>query len=383
MPTNPTEATGQRSLRATWLEIDLAAVVHNYKLARSKVAPGVGVFPVVKADGYGLGALPIAEALLEAGAEGVCVALLEEAEQLRRGGVTQPIVLLSGLTSDVAPSVLSLGVQPFVYNLECLSALSQATNGRDLSLFLKVDTGMARLGIAWEDLPKAIALIADLPGLVLGGVVSHLACADEPERPENGQQLALFRKLLSHFDSTVPMGRASLANSAGLLMGDDWHFDWVRPGIMLYGVSPFFPHRSWESDGLKPVVTWCTHCVQVRTVPADTPIGYGHTFVTSRPSTIAYLPVGYADGYNRFMSGQAEVLIEGKRVPVVAIISMDLTAVDVTGLDSVVTGTKVTLLGQDGEAFIGVEEMAIWCDTIPYEVLCRLGQRLGRCYLPA
>lgn len=372
--------------RPTWLEIDLAAVRHNFQLARHKVAPGVGIFPVIKADGYGLGALPIARMLVAAGADGLCVALLEEAEVLRCNGIKLPIVLLSGLSAGQENAVVELQLQPFVFDIHRLAALSRAVGSKSvasgferLSIFLKVDTGMGRLGLAVAEVAAAVAQTKALPGLRLAGIVSHVACADQPDHPANTRQLQCFKEVLRH--SNLATGQVSLANSAALLSRPEMHFAWVRPGIMLYGASPFFPANSGLDLGLRPVVRCCTHIIQVRNVAAGSAVGYSHTFITQRPSRIAVLPVGYADGYNRLLGNSAVVLLAGCRLPVVGRVSMDMIAIDITDLPNIVVGHPVTLLGSDGAESISVEDMAAWRETIPYEVLCNLGKRLPRRYV--
>lgn len=372
--------TVDRSIgQATWLEIDRGALRHNFQVARDRVAPGVAVFPVIKADGYGLGAREIARILSEAGADGFCVARVEEAEVLRLDGVRLPIVLLSGLYAGLEQAVVALQLQPFVFDQHILPALSRAVGKGRLSLFLKVNTGMGRLGLAPEAVVQAVAQTRALPGLKLAGIVSHLACADQPEHGANDQQLQCFREVLDR--SGQQGGRLSLANSAALLSRTESHFSWVRPGIMLYGASPFFPTNTGRDIGLRPVVHWGARIIQVRTVPTGTAVGYSHTFVSQRPSRFALLPVGYADGYSRLLGNRAEVLVAGRRVPVVGRVSMDLIAIDVTDLSDVAPGDPVTLLGQEGEEFIDLEQMAAWRQTIPYEILCNLGKRVPRYYV--
>ncbi len=375
--------------RPTWLEIDLAAIVHNFQTARRTVDKGVAIHPVVKADGYGLGAAPIARALAAAGADGFCVTTLEEGERLRQGGIRQPIILLSGLmpgfSTDLARRLIDAALQPLVYDLATARHLNRAVRpGKPpLPIHLKVNTGMARLGLEPAEVADALAQLTAMTGLRVAGIVSHLACADSRQRPETIEQARILQDLLSRPEIGPWAGRVSLANSAGLLRGCQFHFDWVRPGIMLYGASPFFPQRRAAAEGLKPVLRWVSHIVQIRQMPAGTPLGYGHDHITRRPSRIAQLPVGYADGYSRRLGNRGMVVIDGRRAPVVGRVCMDLTTIDVTDIDSARVGSPVLLLGGDGGATIDIEQMALWMETIPYEVLCRLGARLPRYYSPA
>lgn len=367
--------------RPTWVEIDLSAIAHNFGVARRSVGPDCALYPVIKANAYGLGAVPVARALVEAGAAGFCVAMVEEAIPLRAAGIDLPIVLLSGFIPGLEHQVLALELEPVVFDLEAARRLSRLRDA-DAPLFpvhVKIDTGMGRVGCAPDELPAMVAALDRLPGLKLDSVLSHLARADEEAGIET--TLGQARTLRAALDALGPRGqglRLSLANSAGLLGTPLARFDWVRPGIVLYGASPFYPRRSWQDDGLRPVVRWLTHVLSVRDVPAGTPLGYGHEFVTTRPSRIALLPVGYADGYGRVLKGRAKILTHGRQASVVGRISMDLTLADVTDIPACRTGSRVTLLGADGAGFIGIEEMAGWMETIPYEVLCRLGPRMPR-----
>ena len=363
--------------RTTWLEIDLSAVQHNFEQARQAVSPGVALFPVIKANGYGLGALPIAQRLTAA--DGFCVARLEEAEQLRRAGIQRPLVLLSGLSKGAEEAVVALNLRPFVFDPTLLPSLSQAAGGESVALFLKVNTGMGRLGMATTAVAAAVAQAQALPGLQLLGLVSHLACADQPEHPENSRQLQTLQAVLAR--TGLAESQVSLANSAALLSRADSHFSWVRPGIMLYGASPFFPASSGREIGLRPVLRWYARILQVHDLPTGAAVGYGQTFVAQRPSRIAVLSVGYADGYNCLLGNRGRVLLAGRSLPVVGRVSMDMIAIDVTECAWVMAGDTVTLLGSDGEQSIDVEEMAAWRGTIPYEVLCNVGERVPRYYV--
>ncbi|MBF0625590.1 MAG: alanine racemase [Magnetococcales bacterium] len=368
--------------RATRLTVDLAAVVHNYRVGQQATGPEVALWPVVKADGYGLGALPIAKALREAGAPGLCVALVEEAAALRGAGVTGPLILLSGLAGAAPGQLAGLDVQPFLYEPRgALDTLAGLPPGRGLSVHVKVDTGMGRLGLSPEAVPDFLEALDRLGDRIRPvGLVSHLACADEPARPETARQIEILETLLRH-PRIAPRGlRVSMANSAGLLAHPGARGHWARPGIMLYGSSPFYPAADWRAAGLRPVVTWTSRVAQISEKPAGTPLGYGHTHTTVRPSRLAQVPVGYGDGYNRRLGNRAQVLAGGTRAPVVGRVCMDLITVDITHLPQVGVGDPITLLGRDGEEFISVEEMAGWLDTIPYEVTCALGRRVPRTY---
>jgi alanine racemase len=370
--------------RPTWLEINPQGVVDNFKVAQKRVGAGVQVYPVVKANGYGLGATVLSQALMEAGAPGLCVGLVEEGRELREAGIDLPLVLFAGLTPGTEREIIQLNIRPFLYDLESAQALNQAALdlNRRVACYIKVDTGMARIGFSHSHLPQVLQQIKTLSALQVLGIVSHLACGDEGEEGRVSLDQIQRMKRLSTLPEVEQLGAHShsLANSAGTLYHPQSHHNWVRPGIMLYGASPAYPDRSYQEDGLSPVVSWLSQIIQVRKLAPNTPLGYGHTFVTQRASRIAQIPVGYGDGYCRRLGNRAQVLISGHKAPVVGRVCMDLTAVDITDLPEAVVGSRVTLLGRDGAEFIGIEEMASWMETIPYEVICGLGKRLPRYY---
>ncbi|MBF0587835.1 MAG: alanine racemase [Magnetococcales bacterium] len=386
-PPNPSEPPQGRP---TWVDVDLDAVRHNFHLAKQAMKatrlPGqqIAIYPVVKADGYGLGATPIAKALHQSGADGFCVATVEEAVTLREAGIRAPIVLLAGFSRPQAPTIVKLELEPLLFRADEARYLAESANPKQpIAVHIQFDTGMARLGSSMDEALKMVHIIHQTAGLKLVGISSHLACADQPTRPENLKQVQKLRAILSHEGFANRTLRVSLANSGGLLGVPESHFDWGRPGIMLYGGSPFFPEMGWREAGLHAVARWHSRIIQIQTLDTGTPMGYGHTETTTRPSRIGQLPVGYADGLNRLHSNRKGwVAIEGVRAPIVGRVCMDLTAVDVTDIPAAHIGSEAILLGGD-EAGIepDVEEMATWTGTIPYEVLCRLGQRVPRRYL--
>ncbi|MBF0628658.1 MAG: alanine racemase [Magnetococcales bacterium] len=371
--------------RPTWLEIDLNALAHNLGVARQQVGADCALYPVVKADAYGLGAVAVTRALRTAGAQGFCVAMAEEAHKLRANGIDLPIVLLSGFIPGLEHQVIAMELEPVIFDLEAARRLSQLRGSAApaIPVHVKIDTGMGRVGFPARDLCAVMAQLDALPGIRVDSIVSHLAWSDEAAGAETTrQQLHRLHQAIAQLGPRATSLRRSLANSGGLLGHPATRLDWVRPGIMLYGASPFYPHSNFAAEGLRPVVRWVTHILSIRQVTAGTALGYGHEFVTPRAARIALLPVGYADGYARMLKGRAQILTHGQRAPVVGRISMDLTLVDVTDIPAAKTGSRVTLLGAEGDGFIGVEEMADWMETIPYEVLCRLGARVPRHYTP-
>nr|CRH07855.1 Alanine racemase [Candidatus Magnetococcus massalia] len=372
------------SQRPTWLEVDLAALRHNGEQAKRAVADGVGIWPVIKADGYGVGSIAAAHAL-ESIADGFCVAMVEEGEQLRMAGVTKPIVVMSGYYGGLEKRLCRGELEIFLSDEADLDYLAgQCEAERPLTINIKVDTGMARLGFTPEAVPALLKRLDEIPSLRVKGLVTHLACADQLDGAVSQAQVACFKAVLDQPEIAKRALVTSIANSAGILAQPASHAvttkSWVRPGIMLYGASPFHPQRTAEEDGLKPVVRWVSHVQRLVNLEAGQSLGYGHTYTAPSRRLIAQIPVGYADGYNRLLSNKGEMLLKGVRVPVVGIVCMDSVAVDVTALDGVESGDEVVVLGSQRGNAITLEEMASWLGTIPYEVLTRISQRVPRRY---
>jgi len=347
-------------------------------VVRRIVGPRVGIMAVVKANAYGHGAVPVARTLVAAGASWLGVASIEEACELRAaGGITTPILVLRGLEPADVTQAIALDLTAVVWDLTGAARLAAAVpRGKRLAVHLKIDTGMHRLGADPSDLARIAGGIKRLP-LAVTGVMSHLACADEPGHPSFADQLGAFEQGLAVLAAAgLEPATRHIANSAGLLADPRAHFDLVRPGIMLYGGLPHPSHAARAA--LEPVMHLSARIVQLREVPAGARIGYGHTFTCRRPTRIAVLPIGYADGYLRSLSNCGEVLVRGRRAPVVGRISMDHTTVDVTDVPRVETGDPVTLWGEDAGARLDVMEIGARAGTIGYEVLARVGSRVPR-----
>lgn len=363
-------------MNPTVVEIHLPSLRHNLQEVTRRVGTAA-VLAVVKANAYGHGAVPVSRALLAAGAHQLGVATVEEGLELRDAGVTAPILVMGGV-HDI-PAIQRFNLTPVLPSQDAVDTAARFANPRTgpLRVHLKVDTGMGRLGLAPDE---ALALLRSgwPPNLHLEGVMSHLASADEPDGRATEQQLTRFRVFLEAIRAaglTVPP--AHIANSAAILKYPSSHLDLVRPGLMLYG----YTSGPTPSADLRPALTWKSRVIQIKKVDKDQPVSYGGTFVASRPSTLAVLPVGYADGYSRALSNKGRVLIGGRPAPVVGRVCMDLTVVDVTDHPAVRPGDEVVLLGQQGTATITANDLAAWQDTISYEVLCRIGPRVTRVYL--
>ena len=365
-------------MRPTWAEVDLGAVAHNVALLVERAAPAE-VCAVVKADGYGHGAVPVARAALEAGADWLAVALVEEAVLLREAGVDGPILLLSEARPAEFAEVAALDLRATVYSPTGIEAA--AATGATLRIHLKVDTGMHRVGAAPADALALARSVQAHPNLALEAVWTHCAVADEPERAFTAKQLDRFDAVLADLAAAgieVPLAHA--ANWAGSIAHPAARRSLVRCGIAVYGIDP-----SPELAGalpLRPALQLRSEVSFVKRVAAGEGVSYGlrHTF--DRPTTVATVPVGYADGVRRRLGLlHQEVLIGGRRHPIVGVVTMDQLMVD-CGEDPVEVGDQVVLLGRQGDDEIRAEEWAAALDTIGYEITCVLGPRVPRRYLP-
>ncbi len=337
------------------------------------------VLAVVKANAYGHGAGPVSQTLLAAGARQLGVATMEEGLALRSAGVTAPILVMGGVY-DI-PTVQQSALTPVLPSRDAIATAAKLADPRTVPLcvHLKVDTGMSRLGLGPEE---ALTVLKSgwPPNLQLEGVMSHLASADEPDGGPAEEQLARFRSFLDAIRTAgLKVPTAHIANSAAILKYPSSYFDLVRPGLMLYGYSS----GPTPSVDLRPVLTWKTRVIQVKRVAKGQPVSYGGTFIAPRPSTLAVLPVGYADGYSRAFSNKGRVLIGGRPAPVVGRVCMDLTIVDVTDHQAVRPGDDAVLLGRQGSATITADDLAAWQNTISYEILCQIGPRVTRVHREA
>ncbi len=362
-----------RARRPAWAAIDLDALARNLRTLRGQVAPA-GVLAVVKSDAYGHGAVAVARRLDAEGVDWFGVALAGEGAELRRAGVKAPILVLGTAEPGELDLYRAERLVPTVSSAAQLAMWAELSDaGAPQAIHLKVDTGMSRLGLAPAEVGEALAAIRSSPGLALGGLVSHLAAAEDLESPETERQLREFAALVGLL--TPEERRAAtvhLANSAGALYRPASRHDLVRLGLALYGVDP-----AGRVGALEPVMSVAARIVLVREVAAGTRAGYGGTWTAARPSRLAVVPVGYGDGYPWRLSNRAEVLVGGRRAPVAGRVSMDMTIVDVTGVP-VEIGDEAVLLGRQGEESISAAELAERAGTIPWEVLCRFGLRLPR-----
>ena len=366
--------------RPTWVEIDLDRLVGNYRALSEHLPPGVTVMAVVKADGYGHGASRVAAALQSDGVKAFGVAITEEAVALREGGLSGAILVFGRCFPGQEETFIELGLTPTVYDMDAVERLSRVAlaRGRPVGYHLKLDTGMGRLGIGPEDVAGFVAEATRHKGARLEGVFSHLSSADEDDLTYTKLQIKRFTQAT---DEITAAGHhhvlRHVANSAGTLLHSGSLFDMVRAGLSLYGIDP---SKKGGPIRLQPVLSFKTRIAFLKNVPVGTALGYSRTFKTERPSMIATLPVGYADGLSRLASNKGQVIVRGARAPIVGAVSMDTTLVDVTDVPAAALGDEVVLIGEQGDESITAREMGRWTSTIPYEVVCRISGRVPRLY---
>jgi alanine racemase len=376
------------ALRPAWVDVDLAALEHNLARIRERLAgSGARVMAVVKADAYGHGAVGVSRALEAAGVDWLGVALLEEGAEIRRAGVEVPILVLGTARPAKIALYARYGLTPTISSVSELALWRNWTAGQTTAqpIHLKVDTGMGRLGVPVAKVPQALELLRTHPGLELAGLLSHFGDADDLESPRNPAQEARFSEVLGLL---TPEERERtlihMANSAAALHRPASRYGLVRLGIALYGLDPAErPDRPLALEArtdLRPVMSVRARIVQIRGLPAGTAVSYGGRTVTRRRSVIAVVPVGYADGYAWRLTGKAEALVRGRRVPVAGSVTMDMTLLDVTDAGAEL-GDEVVLLGRQGDEEITATELAAHAGTISWEILCHLGLRLPRRYV--
>ena len=361
--------------RPTRAEVNLGALAHNVRVMRALVQ-GSRLYAVVKADAYGHGLAPVARCFEKQGVDGLCVALAEEGLQLRAFGITAPILVLSGAYGDAHERVVAAHLTPVIYSYAQAEAFARAGNGSPVSVHLKVDTGMGRLGVPMHELGALLAALRGLPDLRIDGVMTHLSSADsDPE---------VTRAQLERFEDAVRAIRAAghapklvhAANSAGALGFIEARHSLVRVGIALYGVPPV----EGQVEGLQPAMRLRTEVLSLRDLPVGSAVGYDQTFRAARPTRIATVPIGYGDGLMRAASNRGVVLVREQRCPIVGRISMDLTTIDVTDVSDCAIGDEVIVIGRQGALAITAQELARACDTIAYEVLTNISPRVPRVY---
>lgn len=369
----------------TWAEIDLAALEHNYRALRALAPQECRFLGLCKADAYGHGALPVAKKLQELGADMLAVACVDEAAQLRRGGITLPILCLGKTPLELTPMLLEYNVTQAVEDLETGEALSQAAQaaGKKLTIHVKLDTGMSRLGFFWrqdtaQETADRIAKLCRLPGLEAEGMFTHFADADGDETYTMDQFTRFLDAKAALEQRGITFKICHCAASAAVLNYPCTHMDMIRPGVALYGYYPAPGMEGLDGPGLEPVMTVKSRIAAVRALPKGTCVSYGCTATLERDSRLAVVPIGYGDGYPRGLSNRMTMKIRGQECPVVGRICMDMCMVDVTDVPDAAAGDEAVVY--DGPL---MERAAQLTDTIVYELMCHIAPRIPRVYLGA
>jgi alanine racemase len=371
----------------TWAEVSLAALGANFHAVEKHVGKGVTICAVVKADGYGHGAVECARALESEGAQWLGVTDAAEALALRAAGVASRILLMTGIWKGEEDAIVVQNLTPTIWETWHIARLEGAARKRQkvLPVHLKLDTGMNRLGASKAALPHLCEMLSTCQHLSLEGVSTHFASAEILDAKDAVRQMKSFAEglaILHSYGLRPPL--LHMGNSAAMSARPETWKTMVRPGIALYGYSLAFMRGDKPADvaplPLRPVLSWKTRVLTVKDVPAGQAVGYMGTFVTRTQSRIAVLPVGYADGYPRLLSNRARVIVGGEYAPVVGRVSMDLTIVDVSHIPGIAVGEEVILIGQSAGKSVDAVELARLCESVPYEILCGLSQRVPRVY---
>jgi len=371
-------------------EVDLSAVSHNVRALKEVVGPGVGLMAVAKSNGYGHGAVEIAKTALESGADFIGVARFDEAMVLRQGGVTGPILIFGHTRTERARQLADHDLTQTACSREYAQRLSQsaALAGKRVSVHLKLDTGMGRLGILHEHYQgdnadshrtasDEIRHIATLPGVKLTGIYTHFSASDAPENRHNNTQIELFKNCLDTLGPDAPPAHA--ANGAAIFFFPESRHQMVRAGSLVYGLCP--PELMGIAPHLIPAMTLKTRIVQLKHIPEGFKLGYDCSWTAKRPTTIATVPLGYGDGYTRLFSNNGAMLVRGTPAPIAGKVCMDMTMLDVTDIEGVQEGDEVVIFGKQGDAELSAQQLADTIGTIPEEIIVGLTARVPRIYI--
>lgn len=365
-------------LRPAWVEIDLRLMEENLQIIKNHIGEGKKIIPVVKADAYGHGIIPVSRKLQTLGVHMLAVSFIEEGLILRREGIAIPILVMTGLPLGQAHLFAENQLIPTIFNLPMAEELAQEAKklARILPYHFKVDTGLGRFGVPYQQAADLALELQEIRGIKMEGMFSHLSF-EPPGNEFNLMQIERFQQVINQLEAKgIKPPLIHMANSSGVIAYPQSWFNCVRPGTIVTGNLPAgctFP--------VKPIFSLKTKIVFIRSFPPDTPVSYEATFITKRDTTIGFLPIGYSDGFNRLLSEGGEVLIKGRRVPIAGKICMNFTLVDVTDLPQVKVGDKVVIIGRSGEECITPRELADKLKTLPEEVLLRIDKGLSRLYL--
>ncbi|QOR34039.1 alanine racemase [Clostridium sp. 'deep sea'] len=369
----------------TWVEINFDAMGKNLDIIKNKLNNNNKIMAVVKADAYGFGAVEVARYLTAKGVSALAVSVLSEGIELRRAGISIPIIIFNYIPEDNCDLVLHYDLTPTVYSCSFARALNASASrwGKQVDIHLNIDTGMSRLGVLSSELDTLLGCLKNFKYLNVSGVYSHFAVADFNDTGYTQTQHQQFNKEVEKVKSAGFKNVVThMANSAALLRGIAVERDFVRVGAAIYG---FYPNNKmqnlWMKEKIIPVLTMKTVVAHIKTLPKDVYVSYGCTYKTAKETVVATLPIGYADGYRRILSNKAEVLIGGRRASIIGTVTMDQCMVDVSHIKDVEVGDEVVLCGCQGREVISLAEMAEWTETINYEFPCLINRRVPRYYL--
>ena len=372
------------SSRRAVAEVNLAAIGSNVRRIKAVLSPNTALMAVVKADGYGHGLIPVAEAAVSNGADCLGVAIIEEALELRENGITVPILILGHTAEDLMKTAVKNNIMLTVFNLKTAVKLSEICAGKGLTadIHIKLDTGMSRIGFLPTDKSFGeMAKISGLPSLRLAGVYTHLASSDDEDKSFCYRQKEIFLEMLKKLESlgvTFPVRHIS--NSGAILGLRDFDFEMVRAGILIYGLSPA-DSEAFDKLELEPALVWKSYISCVKRLSENESVSYGRTVFTKRESVIATVPTGYGDGYSRALSNKGMVVVNDKTAPIIGRVCMDQFMIDVTDIEDVHEGDEVLLIGKQGIAEVTANDLAEIQGTINYEVVCNISKRVRRAYV--
>jgi alanine racemase len=377
-----TKENGNKYYRPANLEINLKNLASNLKNIKRKLGKGVELLAVVKADGYGHGAYEVSRIALKNKAGSLGVAFLEEGIELREKGIKAPILILCPEFYGRERKIIEYGLQSAVTDFDFIRALSSEAerHNKIAEIFLKIDTGMRRYGIEPCSAKDFVRRLKKLKNIKLKGIMSQFSTTEEKDKDFARIQLSLFRKTVKQIEE-LNGGRLirSIANSGAILELPQSYFDQVRVGILMYGIYP--SEKLPKRVEVNPVMSLRSKIVQIKEVGRGTSVGYGRSFTTKRKTRIGTVPLGYADGYPRLLSNRGEVLVKGKRAPIIGRVCMDAFMIDLTSISGVKIGEEVVLLGKQGKERIDAHQIGNWAESFSYEIISRMGMRLPRVYV--
>ena len=367
------------TMRPTRVEVDLNRLTANYKAIEAAVSPAA-LMPILKANAYGHGLIPIADHLQAIGAQQVGVAYLEEALLLREAGFERDILVMGGLAGNQIPHFIDADLIITASSIDKLLQIDRVATAmqRRARVHLKIDTGMGRIGTQYYSAGELFAALAETRSVDVEGVYSHFACADEADLTSARTQIERFEEALQFFpEHGLPTPKRHMANSGAILSLPEARYEMVRPGILLYGVYP--SRDAPRTIAVEPALSWISRVAYFKVIKPGHSLSYGSTWTASEETRIVTVPTGYGDGYFRLLSNRGEVSIHGRRYPIRGRVCMDQFMVDI-GWDSAFNGNDVVLIGGEGEGRVSVEDVAGWAETIPYEVLTNINTRVPRLY---